>query len=426
MSLLQRFDSDEAEHIVVTLREAGPLAGALPDHVGCRPLDCRGRSPWAWLQLAKVLREYRARIVHARNPHSWKDALAATRFAPGCELVLGFHGLEHDGPFDARQRRLMRLARLTRARFTSVSRSGADKLVYEGRVPPQRISVLHNGVDRRRFRPMDHACRSRVRDQLGIDPNTTIGAIVGSLVPVKGHEILFQALTRFRTSLPHLRLLIIGDGPLEPALQQHVAQAGIEKRVKFLGRRHSVADWLPALDFYVCASHSEGMSNAVLEAMSCGLPVIATEVGDNGYVVRHDIDGLVVPPRNAPALARAIETIVRDADKRNEMGQSARERSADFTIDQAAHLYERYYQSLLPKPSRPLQRTGNDLDPVVGHDRQGWSGRRYARPINELGPVLGPAALSLEDGKGSAASNECTWKGLAAAGDQNPARERGF
>ena len=155
VSLLCGLDSSYGRHVVVTLRGAGPLAARLPDHVSCRPIGATGRSRTICLKLARIAREWKASVIHARNTGCWYDATVAGWLTPGARLVLGFHGLETGPTFSGRQRRLARLGLYAGARFVSVSEAGKRQLTAEAAIPPERVDVLINGIDLCRSSRMD-------------------------------------------------------------------------------------------------------------------------------------------------------------------------------------------------------------------------------------------------------------------------------
>src|SRR5690606_28944831 len=134
------------------------------------------------------------------------------------------------------------------------------------------------------------------RSQLGLEPRAFVFGCVARMVPIKRHADLLDGFAAATARHPEAQLLLVGGGPLEAELREHAARLGIAGRVVFLGERRDIERLLPLLDCFVLASSTEGMSNAALEAMACGLPVIATAVGGNAEVVEHERCGLLVPP----------------------------------------------------------------------------------------------------------------------------------
>lgn len=346
VALLHALDPDRFRHKVVTLRAAGSLAARLPDHVACRPLGILGRSRFGWVRLAGLTRACRATIVHARNTGCWPDAIAASLLTPRVRLVLGHHGLESDRGFSRRQARWARLAARMGARFTTVSEAGLRELAEGARVPVDRIDLLRNGVNLNRFAPLACDSRRQGRAGLGLADNALLVGTVGSLTPIKDQCALVRAVARAAPALPDLRLWIIGQGPLRAELERLVHAEGVANRVRFLGWREDVATLLGCLDVYVCSSASEGMNNALLEAMACGVPVIATSVGDNAVLVRDRREGLIVRPGDEQALSGALVTLGRSRAHRKGLGEAAGTRARQFDFSDAVHRYETYYRNL--------------------------------------------------------------------------------
>jgi len=356
MSLLRAFDPNQMRHVVLTLRDAGETACILPDHVACYPLCIRGRSRMAGFAIAKAVRYWQANVIHARNLGTWNDAIVAKLFSPRTRLVLGFHGLESHGPFTMQQRRTARRGMWMGARFTSVSHSGCSQLIQEAGIPSGRIDLLANGVQLERYQRCDPHIRLWVRNSLKYKDTEFVIGIVGSLTRVKDHKTFIQAFAQCVTRFPSVRLLIVGDGPLRKSLTGLVKELEIEKVVQFTGLREDIPDLLSGMDGYVCSSKSEGMNNALLEAMASGLPVIVTDVGDNAQIVRHQVDGMVIKPNSVESLASALETLVESETLCYEYGAAAYSRAQDFDFSQTVAVYQAYYQSLMPT-SRSITKT---------------------------------------------------------------------
>lgn len=361
VSLLRAFDARRLRHAVVTLRNAGQLAAKLPDHVACRALAASGRSRSTWLALASVMREWGSAVIHARNAGCWFDATVAGFLTPRARLVLGFHGLQTTGPLNKRQRRVARVALCGGARFASVSKTGSRQLQAWARIPQNRINILPNGIDLGRFPASDSRSRRCVRDRLGLDADAFVVGTVGSLTPIKRQDVLIEACARVSRDLTNIHLLIVGDGPLRAPLAEQARIAGIANRTHFTGFSEDVPTLLQSMDAYVCSSASEGMSNALLEAMAAGLPIIATNVGDNSFLVRDEIEGRIVPANDPDEMGEALHELATGAGLRDRYAMAARARAADFPFDRMVHAYETYYEALVAAPGAafrsPARRT---------------------------------------------------------------------
>lgn len=347
VSLLREFRSPHLRHAVATLRSSGRLAARLPDDVACCAIGAVGRSRSAGLRLFRIARAWNVDVLHARGVGCWGDAILTRVLARCKRVVLGFHGLEASGTFGPRDRRCARMGLLAGVRFTSVFESGVRQLHGELGVPLDRIDLIPNGVHLGSFVRTNDVARQRVREGLQLAGGVFVVGIVGSLTPVKRHGVLIEAIARLVAGKVNVALLIVGDGSLRDSLEQRVRAAGIADRVCFTGWREDVPTLLACMDAYVCSSASEGMSNAVLEAMAAGLPVVATDVGDNGAILRDGIHGFIVKPESAEAIADALSILIHRSDLRERFSGAARARARRFDIGRVAERYEAYYRSLI-------------------------------------------------------------------------------
>ncbi len=387
LALLRRLDPGRLRHVVVTLRGPGALAKDLPDHVACVPLGCEGRSRLAWMKLGAVLQRYGANVVHARNTGCWMDATLATCLRPRCHAVMGFHGLDFGDTFSPRQRFVGRMARRAGARFACVGHAGAQVLQNQLRLPSRRIEILANGVDRSRYRVATDAARLALKRELGFAAGDFVWGMVGSLVPVKRHLLVLGVVRRLARSGRRVRLVLVGDGPLRDDLARLASKAGMVDRIRFVGWRSDVARWLSGFDGYVCASASEGMSNALLEAMAARLPIVATDVGDNRFLLLDGEAGAIVPPDDEAAMVSKLEVLMDDAAWRTRIAHRASTRCADFDFRRTAAAYESYYARLLGHPIVPITARAIAID--------GRSSRRGSGPsLGEDRPRL-PSAVGL-------------------------------
>jgi len=186
--------------------------------------------------------------------------------------------------------------------------------------PDIRIEVVRNGVDLDLFQEAD---RERVRGDLNLSGPTLIS--VGNLISLKGHELVIEALML----LPQAQLLICGEGPMRPALEQRARECLAADRVHFLGRigHEELNRYYSAADVLVLASSREGWPNVLLEAMACGTPVVATAVGAVPHLVNHVYAGIVIEDRTARAIASAVQTLLSHLPSRKQV----REYAAQFS-----------------------------------------------------------------------------------------------
>lgn len=185
--------------------------------------------------------------------------------------------------------------------------------------PAHKLATVPNGVDVTRFTPRPYQSR----------PVPTV-VCVGRLIFNKGQQHLLSAVRDLRQRGVPLHLVLVGDGPMEAKLRRQSAAYRLDDCVTFLGRRDDIEMILADADVFVRPSLSEGMSLAVLEAMACGLPVIATAVSGTRQLIRDGEDGIVVQPGSVPHLADALECVLRDPCLRRRLGCNARRRALAY------------------------------------------------------------------------------------------------
>lgn len=260
-----------------------------------------------WPQLARLVQSRSIDIVHAHDYKTDFLAMILSR-AQGIVAMATVHGWIRN---TWRERFYNRADLHLLARFPAViAVSGPIKalLVRHG-VPPDRVHQIPNGVDHRLFRKNPDA-RARVRRELGIADDAIVLGAVGRLSREKRFDLLLEATAM----LDHLRptLVLVGDGPERSNLSARITALGLEGRAILTGQRSDVSDLVQALDFYVQTSDTEGIPNAVLEAMAAEVPVIATDVGGTSELIEHEVHGLLVPAGDAASISRALASAIAD------------------------------------------------------------------------------------------------------------------
>lgn len=196
---------------------------------------------------------------------------------------------------------------------------------------PEKMTSVRTGIDLNRFQPLD---QTAMRTKLRLPENPTIG-ILATLRDWKGHDYLLDALKFLHTKFPEWRLIIIGDGPQRARLTSRVQDENLAGSVRFVGNVDNVPEWLSTLDIFTLPSFGdEGVPQGIMQAMACGLPVVSTPVGAIAEAVQDGTTGILVAPKNAHALAAALERLMADEVLRRDMGQAGRAyASTSFGID---------------------------------------------------------------------------------------------
>jgi sugar transferase (PEP-CTERM/EpsH1 system associated) len=361
VNLIDRLDPSCFEHVVFAIRGLGPNVDRLPCNrvrVAClakKQTDSSFQVP----ALARAIREFKPDILHSRNWGAIESVIAG-RWVGSCALVHSEHGLESDVNTNEPWRRVCfrRLAFELADRVLTVSDQLRDLHTQRTGFPAQKITVIHNGVDPRRF-AANPATRYHVRRELGLlDYEFCVGC-VGNLLPVKDHMTLFKAIEGLAESRDNWHLLIIGEGPERPKLEAFVnGHPQWKRRVSLLGSSDRVPELLNAMDVYVLPSVAEGISNSLLEAMASELPVVVTAAGGNPEIVVDGESGLLFPVGESKKLTERLLLLEGRHELRSQLGrQAVRRVRQEFSIDSMVRKYHQLYESLAPTLTVPVRAT---------------------------------------------------------------------
>lgn len=204
----------------------------------------------------------------------------------------------------------------------AVCEAARQRFAADGMRPRRALLSVPNGIRLERFRPADDVARQSLVAELGLPTGSRIIGTVGRLQPVKDHALLLRAFAKVRVQVPEAALVIVGDGPLRAALEAQAEQAGLSDAVRFMGDRHDVPRLLTGMEVFALTSTSEGYSVALLEACASSLPIVATDVGGNREIVRHGVNGRLVPSGDAAAIATALIALLRGGEQAAAMGRA--------------------------------------------------------------------------------------------------------
>ena len=320
-----------------------------------------GNDPRLVARLARLLRNERVDIVHSHNWGSLLETVFA-RYLSGTPFhVHAERGLELAEMQARVWRRRARdcVGRTARARadaVVAVSREIRDKIISSG-VASRRVHLIPNGIDPLPVQDLIGA-RARIRNRLGVIKSTILVCCVGRFVPVKDFATVIQAIVVLAQAGQDVHLVLVGDGPEHDALQAQVRSTGFAERIHLVGEQADVGAWLAAVDIYVNASLYEGMSQAVLEAMAAGLPLVVTDVGENAVLAGGNSPcGRVIPTNDVNALASALGELTADRALRMHFGERARRRQRDeFSQAKMVRRYEELYSQLAIEKTSSLTR----------------------------------------------------------------------
>lgn len=312
------------------------------------PLRAWALLPTRLWQFVRVVSRFRPHVIQGMLFHAYVLG-ALVGWLTRCPVVIGSRRslsiFKQGKPHFALADRLVRP--LTDCVVANSEAVRHDTIETEG-LPPGEVLVVHNGIDASRYDvPRDPALRA----SLGTDG--PLAVVLANLIHYKGHAFLVDAWAEVCRRYPDATVVCVGDGPMRAECERRVAALGLTGRVRFVGTRHDVPAVLSACDLLVHPSLQEGFSNALLEGMAAGLPVVATAVGGNPEAVRDGVTGYLVPPRDSRALAEAVLRILDLPDRGRALGRAGRERVLEeFQLDTMVRRYEALYDDLLSTKER--------------------------------------------------------------------------
>jgi glycosyltransferase involved in cell wall biosynthesis len=340
--LVRCTDPERFENDVVVLQYLGRFARGLAEFATLHVV--RPRPGWSMLWpkgLIRRLREISPDVVHSHSG-VWHKASLAARRAGVPRFVHTEHG--HSMHESAVSRRIHRLAARRTDSIVVVSKELRSSLAEQLELEPSMLRVILNGVDTTVFRPQPD--NGVIRKSLGVTADQPIIGSVGRLEPIKGYEVMLRAYALLRsrwTRGPVPVLVLVGEGSERGRHEALARELGIDGSTFFLGWRDDIGDLHAAFSLFSLASHSEGTSVSLLEAMSAGLCPVVTDVGGNAAVLGPDLAHRIVPVGSSDALAEAWIRALTDGSARRD-GDAARRRvESKFCLAAMAEHYEQLY-----------------------------------------------------------------------------------
>ena len=355
VNIVNRMPADEYRHAVICIDRSTSFESRItkPDVPVLSMHKKPGRDWRAGKRIFDALRRLRPSIVHTRNLGAM-DALLPAVLAGVPVRIHGEHGLDVS---DLHVRKLKyRILRKLHAplvtHYIALSHQLSAYLQEQVGIGRNRITEIPNGVDAQRFAPAANKHDGRRRLIPGLADDAIVVGTVGRLEAVKDPVNLVAAVASVCDKRPdlrdRLRLVIVGDGSLKQEVAELAKRRGLTDKVLLTGLRDDVPEILAAFDLFVSPSLAEGFSNTILEAMACGLPVVATDVGENSRLVVDGRTGRIVPPADAESLGAAIAAYCGSLDRMREDGAEARRQvEREFTIDRMVASYQAVYDRCL-------------------------------------------------------------------------------
>lgn len=297
----------------------------------------------AILRLAWAMKRKKCLLVHFHDAHSAAVGSVAASLAK-----VPFRIITRRVDFPLKKNYFSRRKYMKNVDAIIAISEGVKKVLVEGGVDPENVEVISSGIDFSSFEEDSSALTSKdyLHREFSFAVDDYLVGIVAHLADHKGHQYLIQATKILKQQAPKIKTIIVGEGPLSMELNRQAKELDVEDIIFFLGFRKDIPKILSSLDLFVLSSHLEGMGSSILDAMASRLPVVATKVGGIPEVVINGETGLLVPPRNPSALARAILRLYSDKTLASRLGQKGyelvhRKFSAEAMADKVVRLYEK-------------------------------------------------------------------------------------
>jgi glycosyltransferase involved in cell wall biosynthesis len=297
------------------------------------------------LTVARVLNRLKIDVLHVHHVPLYRRVATGARMSRVKGIVLTEHA-KYSISRSTNLQAACRSAAKHVSHFTTVSTDLKGYFVSELGIPADRIKVVINGVDTKRFRPTEE--KEALDGMLQIPPAKHTLLSVGRLCEAKDQLTLLRAIKRLTQKGVDVRLGLIGDGELSQLLNDKVTELELGRRVELLGSQSSVERILPHADLFVLSSRREGLPMALLEAMACGLPIVSTAVGGIPEVVKDGVHGCLVPPETDEVLAERIGALLGQPDVMSRMSAANRRIvKSDHSMTKTAETYAALYESIV-------------------------------------------------------------------------------
>ncbi|MFK8068644.1 MAG: glycosyltransferase family 4 protein [Gammaproteobacteria bacterium] len=317
------------------------LKSAQAFHLPAIEIPCKSRIDKKTIShLVRFCKENKIDIIHSHDYKSQFYGIVSSKLV-GCHQVVTLHGKTSgtikNRVYELAENLFLRMVDhitvVSDPLYKDLSKTGLNK----------KLTQISNGVDDKTFNP---DTKGFSKKHWGFDQSDFVFGTIARMSEEKGHRVLIKAFSKLTEKYQNIRLLLVGDGPLFRELMEMVRGLNLQEKVKFAGSQTEVERVLNDLDCYVSPSHTEAMPMSILEAMACALPVVATDVGSVGHLLRDDY-GKLVPAGDVNALAKQMELIVVDKQYAKESGVNCRSRvEREFSAEIQSAEYSKIYRSV--------------------------------------------------------------------------------
>jgi sugar transferase (PEP-CTERM/EpsH1 system associated) len=345
VNLINNADNDRFIVDVLCLREKGALAERISNPNSQVIYDGK-QDPSLLTAIKKIYKACKDGQYHIVHSHGFTTMLAsylATKLTGTVVMMNGEHGTLYYSSF--KQRLLQKWLFRSMDINLTVSSELKNKIQQEFSLSLDNFKPIINGVDSHVFNPK---LSSSIRSELNILNEDIIIGSVGRLVSVKNYPSLIKAFSELYKNNAHTHLVLAGDGPERSALEQLTNKLNLKDRIHFLGSRNDIPNVMNGFDLFVLPSFSEGLSNTLLEAMSCGVPVIASQVGGNPEIVKANVSGVLYPSNDVEALSSILCKLCNSPSEIKKLSKLAREHIVNhYSLKSMVDNYEAVYERQL-------------------------------------------------------------------------------
>jgi len=352
LELVRGIDKDRFQPIVVTLYPGEALEPKVKEVPGVEYICLDRKSKYDFFTLFKVLRLLRQKRVDIvqpfLTPSTFFGLLPALVNRTPVKVVTERCGVRLNTHLGNNLYRKIE-DYFTRFADHVVPNSGAgSSYLIERGIDPNRIKLIYNGVNLQRL-ASDPVKVAKIRESMELSPDGMVVGITASLTPAKNHTTFIEAAQLIHKAMPQTKFAVVGSGPLLAGLENQAKELGLASQVVFFGHQLDIGSYISAFDVAcLCSVDHEGCSNALLEAMALGKPVVATDIGGNRELVENGETGLLIPLRDPQALADSVLFYLRQPEWARKIGECARDMIHEyFGLERMVHQYEQLYEEAM-------------------------------------------------------------------------------
>jgi sugar transferase (PEP-CTERM/EpsH1 system associated) len=355
LNIVNYGNHDRFNHVILCLTQGGSFVKRLTSPT-CTVVEFYKRAGNDLLlgaRIAAAARQHRLDILHARGWPTLVETALAARLAGVAATIYGFHGktMEDLQGISLTRRWVQKVMIRCYDRVMTLNHRMQSELAAECSLPEDQIDIIANGVDVETFRP--YTAQGMWRTAFGLPTDRFIIGNVARLDPVKNHEVILRALRRLQECRLKPFFLLVGEGSHRAVLEREIEGSRLTEDVRLFGYSDRIHELLNCMDLYIQSSFYEGFSNTVLEAMACGLPVLATDVGGTVDLFSEGQEGFLFRPEDDEELASLIIRLAGDTLLRRSMAERARCRVLEhFSVQAMVREYETMYLELAAAANR--------------------------------------------------------------------------